>query len=164
MVEISLQFYWNVFPRVQLINQHWFEVMAWCRQATSHYLNQRWPRFILPYGIGGTSWGMLMKLFLQIYECLIWPILYWLSYWRSKCEISFWVMEIWIKFAVKFTVVIKRIYWIGGVSTLMGDESVNGTHRLNTLIVGEAMIHEGSYCQWLWSWHLTVRESGNEVM
>ena len=26
------------------------QVMAWCRQATGHYLNQRWPRSVLPYG------------------------------------------------------------------------------------------------------------------
>ena len=28
-----------------------FQVMAWCRQATSHYLSQCWPRYMLPYGI-----------------------------------------------------------------------------------------------------------------
>ena len=27
------------------------QVMAWCRQATSHYLSQCWPRSMLPYGI-----------------------------------------------------------------------------------------------------------------
>ena len=27
------------------------QVMAWCRQATSHYLNQCWPRFLPPNGI-----------------------------------------------------------------------------------------------------------------
>ena len=27
------------------------QVMAWCRQATSHYLSQCWPRPMLPYGI-----------------------------------------------------------------------------------------------------------------
>ena len=27
------------------------QVMAWCRQATSHYLNQCWPRSPTPYGI-----------------------------------------------------------------------------------------------------------------
>ena len=27
------------------------QVMAWCRQATSHYLNQCWPRSSTPYGI-----------------------------------------------------------------------------------------------------------------
>ena len=26
------------------------QVMAWCRQATSHYLNQCWPRSPTPYG------------------------------------------------------------------------------------------------------------------
>ena len=27
------------------------QVMAWCRQATSHYLSQSWPRSLLPYGV-----------------------------------------------------------------------------------------------------------------
>ena len=27
------------------------QVMAWCCQATSHYLNQCWPRSLLPYGV-----------------------------------------------------------------------------------------------------------------
>ena len=27
------------------------QVMAWCRQATSHYPSQCWPRFMSPYGI-----------------------------------------------------------------------------------------------------------------
>ena len=27
------------------------QVMAWCRQAPSHYLSQWWPRSMLPYGI-----------------------------------------------------------------------------------------------------------------
>ena len=27
------------------------QVMAWCRPATSHYLSQCWPRFLLPYGV-----------------------------------------------------------------------------------------------------------------
>ena len=27
------------------------QVMAWCRQATSHYLSQWWPSSLLPYGI-----------------------------------------------------------------------------------------------------------------
>ena len=26
-------------------------VMAWCRQATSHYLSQCWPSFLSPYGV-----------------------------------------------------------------------------------------------------------------
>ena len=27
------------------------QVMAWCRQTTSHHLKQCWPRFVSPYGI-----------------------------------------------------------------------------------------------------------------
>ena len=32
------------------------QVMAWCLQATSHYLNQCWPRFLLSYGISRPQW------------------------------------------------------------------------------------------------------------
>ena len=30
--------------------------MAWCRQATSHYLSQWWPRSLLPYGLTRPQW------------------------------------------------------------------------------------------------------------
>ena len=32
------------------------EVMAWCRQATSHYLSQSWPRSLSPYGVIRPRW------------------------------------------------------------------------------------------------------------
>ena len=32
------------------------QVMAWCRQATSHYLGQCWPRFLSPYGVTRPQW------------------------------------------------------------------------------------------------------------
>ena len=32
------------------------QVMAWCRQATSHYLNQFWPRNLPPYGVTRPQW------------------------------------------------------------------------------------------------------------
>ena len=32
------------------------QVMAWCRQATSHYLTQCWPRYLLPYGVNRPQW------------------------------------------------------------------------------------------------------------
>ena len=32
------------------------QVMAWCRQATSHYLSQCWPRSLLPYGVTRPQW------------------------------------------------------------------------------------------------------------
>ena len=32
------------------------QVMAWCQQATSHYLNQCWPRSPAPYGVPRPQW------------------------------------------------------------------------------------------------------------
>ena len=32
------------------------QIMAWCRQATSHYLSQCWPRFMSPYGVTMPRW------------------------------------------------------------------------------------------------------------
>ena len=34
------------------------QVMAWCRQASSHYLNQCWPRSPTPYGVTRPQWDM----------------------------------------------------------------------------------------------------------
>ena len=31
-------------------------VMAWCPQATSHYLSQCWPRYLSPYGTTRPQW------------------------------------------------------------------------------------------------------------
>ena len=39
------------------------QVMAWYRQATSHYLSQCWPRSMLPYGITMPQW--VNKLFMM---------------------------------------------------------------------------------------------------
>ena len=36
------------------------QVMAWCRQATSHYLNQCWPRSLSPYGVTRPQWVKAM--------------------------------------------------------------------------------------------------------
>ena len=32
------------------------QVMAWCLQATSHYLSQCWPRSLSPYGVTRPQW------------------------------------------------------------------------------------------------------------
>ena len=32
------------------------QVMAWCGQATSHYLSQCWPRSLSPYGVTRPQW------------------------------------------------------------------------------------------------------------
>ena len=38
------------------------QVMAWCHQATSHYLNQCWPRSLPPYGVTRPQYVNLMFL------------------------------------------------------------------------------------------------------
>ena len=37
-------------------------VMAWCHQATSHYLSQSWSRSKWPYGITRPQWVNILKL------------------------------------------------------------------------------------------------------
>ena len=37
------------------------QVMAWCRQATRHCLNQCWPRSLSPYGVTRPQWVKLYK-------------------------------------------------------------------------------------------------------
>ena len=34
----------------------WVQVMAWCRQATSHYLSQYWPRSMSSSGVTRPQW------------------------------------------------------------------------------------------------------------
>ena len=38
------------------------QVMAWCRQATSHYLSQCWPRSMSPNGVTGSQWFKVTKI------------------------------------------------------------------------------------------------------
>ena len=38
------------------------QVMAWCRQATSHYLSQCWPRHLSPYDVTRPQWVTSLKL------------------------------------------------------------------------------------------------------
>ena len=36
------------------------QVMAWCHQATSHYLSQCWPSFLSPYGVTRPQWVSIL--------------------------------------------------------------------------------------------------------
>ena len=68
-------------------NSTWVQVMAWCRQATSHYLSQCWPSSMSPYGITRPQWVI-------IYSCLthrwwrlvvsfLWVLISWGHLWRG---------------------------------------------------------------------------------
>ena len=48
------------------------QVMAWCRQATSHYLSQCWPRSLLQYGVNRPEWVLKMKSKHQILKIAYW--------------------------------------------------------------------------------------------
>ena len=53
------------------------QVMAWCRQSTSHYLIQCWPRSLLPYGKNEPEWVNLLWLSVVKWFCFLfntlWP-------------------------------------------------------------------------------------------
>ena len=46
------------------------QVMAWCCQATSHYLSQCWPWLMSPYGITRPQWVNNIRPQLEQLECL----------------------------------------------------------------------------------------------
>ena len=56
--EVSLlKLCWDVMPQVLIDDKSTLvQVIAWCRQATSHYLSQCWPRSLSPYGVTRPQW------------------------------------------------------------------------------------------------------------
>ena len=68
------------------------QVMAWCRQATSHCLSQSWPRSLSPYGVTGGQWVKMDMdgLHILMAQCMtaISPLL---MHWRYYClALSHW--------------------------------------------------------------------------
>ena len=55
---------WNTFGDKSTLVQ----VMAWCRQATSHYLNQCWPRSMSSYGVTRPQWVNIIQWGLDLYD------------------------------------------------------------------------------------------------
>ena len=49
------------------------QVMAWCRQAPSHYLSQCWPRSMPPYDVTRPQWVKIVDQSFQLET--LWPIL-----------------------------------------------------------------------------------------
>ena len=49
------------------------QVMAWCHQATSHYLSQCWPRSMSPNGVTRPQWVKFIKVSftIQFQECIM---------------------------------------------------------------------------------------------
>ena len=65
-LQFSILFYWLVSSHRLMImpsdechgtsQSKLVKVMAWCRQATSHYLSQCWPSSMSPYGVTRPQW------------------------------------------------------------------------------------------------------------
>ena len=62
---------WGIFCEIVLIwmsldftddQSTLVQVMAWCHQATSHYLSQCWPRSLSPYGVTRPQWVNTLRL------------------------------------------------------------------------------------------------------
>ena len=68
------------------------QVMAWCCQATSHYLSQWWPRSLSPYGVTRPQWvNFNHSMDKWEWNCLSIPKLQWLHYWSlDGCTIEVW--------------------------------------------------------------------------
>ena len=59
------------------------QIMAWCRQATSHYLRQCWPRSTPPYGIIRLQWVNSL-----------WPSenICWHQFWSTLVQVMAWCL------------------------------------------------------------------------
>ena len=70
------------------------QVMAWCRQAPSHYLSQCWPRSLSPYDVTRPQWiGGKFPSKSNIISAMIWI----LGQWNFFGYVEAWV---WIHFMI----------------------------------------------------------------
>ena len=78
------------------------KVMACCLTAPSHYLNQRWPRLISPYGVIRPQWVMIIQHYRYIIDNIIVlagnPVTYWwacISYISSGHRHTINILHLW---------------------------------------------------------------------
>ena len=92
--------------------------MAWCHQATSHYLSQCWPRSLSPYDVTRTEWVNLLWFFYFYRKCYHfvaeskWPTFcrqYFQMHFLSIKKFEFWLKFHWSLFPwIQLT---KRHHW-----------------------------------------------------
>ena len=91
------------------------QVMAWCRQTTSHYLSQCWPSSMSPYGVTRAQWVNQNSRHFQSGKCI----------WNVNCKmvaIRWWHFYIhflewqWLYVDENFTEVCS---WVSNWSTLI---------------------------------------------
>ena len=91
------------------------QVMAWCRQATSHYLNQCWPRSKSPYGVTRPQWVNPSGAEIMIFQAklintmaadVLAP-----SVARSSATMALTMQHKWILVAEGFQILVPSPYW-----------------------------------------------------
>ena len=81
------------------------QVMAWCRQATSHYLSQYWPRSQSPYDVTRPQWvnkprakgkqqyfarGLVNRIFVECEQLAVYVDNIWATYLIAKNNVAFY--------------------------------------------------------------------------
>ena len=111
---------WGIYRQIALIwmvldltddKSTLVQVMAWCRQATSHYLSQHWPEFMSSYCITRPLWVMLWSIILIVFchiNMMIWnnwlPKKFWRKSWMCNLRMLYvtrqkelWVVNLFIQ-------------------------------------------------------------------
>ena len=75
------------------------QVMAWCRQATSHYLSQCWPKSLSPHGVTRPQWvnSWLMRIWQWWISIVgatsIWPMIQYSLWQRVNSKYTVYTYE-----------------------------------------------------------------------
>ena len=100
------------------------QVMAWCRQATSHYLSQCWPSSMLPNGVTMPQWVKIncaccdlllllsllsILLLLLFFFCCCCCCYYYYYYYRPHHDV---IIIITIAVIIDFIIIIEFQQWI----------------------------------------------------
>ena len=93
------------------------QVMAWCRQATSHYLNQCWPRSLSPYGVTRPQCVNMNVLYFKVFDalhaCLVWAAVSWvhgMDAWGVLAEVHQPMANV-PYYTLCFNEVERGVYW-----------------------------------------------------
>ena len=97
------EMHWNVFLRILLTTKNMVQIMAWCHQGTSHYLNPCRPRSTTPCGIARPQSAKSFTIHREIYAqnlhfVVLWyglaAVLYiWIRSWRCGCLVTWALVQ-----------------------------------------------------------------------
>ena len=115
-------------------------VMAWCHQATSHYLSQCWPRSLSPYGVTRPQWfnGCNVILISQknSYDTII------------NVKLAWWLLMPWCLFGTRASTTIMMTQALGNISGQT--PSVYKAWK-------SGVWYKGCSSVMFWSWHVRLR-------